>query len=163
VNIIGVDLGVRKVGLAMFSGQDLISAYAFEADSNITRDLQLGEVAGFVHDFALMHEADAVWIEDTIIGNNRKYSIRLAECKGAVMASLSRMRPGLDVRLVDNKAWKKKVVGNGNASKDQVRDYIDVTHPAYAPLCEGDQDLYDACCVALYGLQITEQAAHLQL
>jgi len=164
MNLVGVDLGTRKVALALFVDSDLASCVAHEAHL-MTRDLQLAEVAGFVHDHVLMFEADSIWIEDTIIGNNRKYSIQLAEIKGAVLATLARVRMirGTDVRMVDNKVWKKQVVGNGNATKDMVRDYIDVTHGAYAPLCEGDQDRYDACCVGLYGLHVTKQAATLQL
>ena len=56
-----------------------------------------------------------------------------------------------------------KRFGNGNADKDAIRDYIHVTHPAYALLCDGDQDRYDACCVGLYGLDVLAGSEGLKL
>jgi Holliday junction resolvasome RuvABC endonuclease subunit len=165
MNLIGVDLGTHKVALAVFVEDTMVAAYAHESPSDLSRDLQLLELSSFTHDVGLSVGVDSVWIEDTIIGNNRKYSIQLSEAKGALLADLARLRLelGTDVRLVDNKTWKREVVGNGNASKDQVRDYIRVTHPAYAAFCGDDQDCYDAACIGLYGFTILERSTHLQL
>lgn len=161
MNLIGVDLGVHKIALALFVEGEMNHGLAYESPSEAPREVQLRQLSGLAHDLACTHEVDQVWIEDVIIGNNRKYSIGLAEVKGAVMSRLAGLV--VKVRLVDNKTWKKHILGNGNASKDQVRDYIHVSHGAYAPLCGGDQDLYDAACIGLYGLEITRQAQHLQL
>ena len=60
--------------------------------------IQLLELSSFVHDIASLHQVDQVWIEDTLIGNNRKYSIQLTEVRGAVMAALALH---VDVRLVE--------------------------------------------------------------
>lgn len=160
---VGIDLGIHKIALfCVTRGHE--DAWAYQATSPL-RDEQLAELGAMAHDFALMHEAEWVWIEDTIIGNNRKYSIGLAETKGAVMSDLSQLRhqQGLDVRLVDNKVWKKEVLGHGNASKVEVRDYIQDTHPDYAPLCGEDEDLYDACAIGLYGDLVLDRARDLQL
>jgi Holliday junction resolvasome RuvABC endonuclease subunit len=159
----GVDLGVHKLALVCITdGQHAAQAYDVGPGP---RDIQLLELGAFAHDFALLHGADSVWIEDTIIGNNRKYSIGLAQTMGAVLSDLGQVRlhNGCDTRTVDNKTWKKELVGNGNASKEQVQNYIREVHPVYAPLCGDDQDLYDACCIALYGLRILDRAAHIQL
>lgn len=163
MSVIGIDLGVHKIAMVCITEGEQ-EAWAYEA-THPHRDLQLMELGSMAHDFALLHDADSVWVEKVIIGNNRKYSIGLAETMGAVLSDLGHMRlhNGLDIRQVDNKAWKKALIGNGNASKDAIRDYIDVAQSAYAPLCEDDQDLYDACCIALYGRQILDRAAHLQL
>lgn len=165
MKVLGVDLGIRKAAVAAFHGESLITAEAFEAENTLPRDVQLRAVGSFVREFAVLGEVDSVWIEDTIIGNNRRYSIRLAETKGAVMAALSeeRLKNGVDVRLVDNKTWKKHVVGNGNADKDTVQNYIRDTRSGYAPLCGDDQDIYDAACIGLYGVTILDRAADLHL
>jgi Holliday junction resolvasome RuvABC endonuclease subunit len=155
----GVDLGIHKVALFLWD-VDVPHAVAWEAPHDYSRAQQLRHLAGYVHDMASTFDTNVVWIEDTLVGNNIKYSISLAETKGAVMAALA---AHVDVRLVNVSTWKKQVVGAGNANKDSVRDYIHVTHGAYAPLCGDDQDLYDACCVALYGLQIMEQSTNLRL
>jgi Holliday junction resolvasome RuvABC endonuclease subunit len=163
LSIVGIDLGVHKIALYCITVGEM-EAWAYEAP-HPHRDLQLLELGSMAHDFALLHGADTVWIEDVIIGNNRKYSIGLAQVLGAVLSDLGQVRlhNGLDIRTVDNKTWKKTLLGNGNASKEQIRDYIHGSHPVYAPLCGDDQDLYDACCIALYGRLILDRAAHLQL
>lgn len=155
----GVDLGVHKVALFCWDG-DVPHAVAWEASTNFSRAHQLHHLAGYVHDLASTFDSNVVWIEDTLVGNNHAYSLGLTEVKGAIMAALAMH---VDVRLVNNKTWKKQVIGNGNANKDSVRDYIHVTHGSYAPLCGDDQDLYDAACIALYGRLIMERSTDLRL
>jgi len=161
--VVGVDLGIHKIALTYLSlGQQVSEVYESHSKH---RDLQLLELGAYVHDFALLHDADMVWIEDVLIGNNRKYSIGLAQTLGAVLSDLGQVRlhNGLDTRLVNNKTWKKHLLGNGNASKDDVKNYIREVHSEYAPLCGDDQDLFDATCIALYGRQILERSTSLQL
>jgi Holliday junction resolvasome RuvABC endonuclease subunit len=158
--IMGVDLGIRKVALfGLLDGQAMSSVLDLDKTTE-SRAQQLRILSSHVHDAMVLHDIDQVWIENTIIGNNRKYSLALTEVKGAVMASVVR---GADVQLVEIGTWKKQVVGHGNATKDDVRNYIDVTSSAYAALCEDNQDLYDAACVALYGRHVSDQAVDLHL
>jgi Holliday junction resolvasome RuvABC endonuclease subunit len=159
MTLMGVDLGIRKV--ACFVPGDVPGAHVLDlTDTGASRALQLVELSSFVHDVAGLHQVDQVWIEDTLIGNNRKYSIRLTEVRGAVMAALAL---SADVQLVNVATWKAQVVGDGHASKDAVRDYIHVTHSDYAAVCGDDQDLYDSCCIALYGQQTRSRASGLRL
>jgi len=160
MNLMGVDLGIHKVSTFTLDAEVPHVAALDFAPIGAPRAMELHALSTYVRSLAALHGVDQVWIEDTLIGNNRKYSLQLTEVKGAVMAELGTF---CDVRLVNVGTWKAQVVGNGNASKDMVRDYIHVTHGAYAPLCGDDQDLYDAACVALYGLQINERAAQLDL
>jgi Holliday junction resolvasome RuvABC endonuclease subunit len=157
MTLMGVDLGIHKVACFVPGGRP--DAQILESSVG-SRALQLCELSSFVHDMAGLHQVDQVWIEDTLIGNNRKYSIQLTEVRGAVMAALALHA---DVRLVNVATWKSQVLGDGHASKDAVRDYIHVTHPDYAALCGSNQDLYDACSISLYGLQIRERASGLRL
>lgn len=159
MNVMGVDLGIHKVAMFGWDG-DIAYVNATPVDPGFSRAVQLHVLSAVVHDMADFHAADVVWIEDTLIGNNRKYSLQLTEVRGAVMAALGRQ---WDVRLVNVATWKKQVVGDGHANKDSIRDYIHVTHGPYAPLCGSDQDLYDACCIALYGRSIMERATDLRL
>jgi Holliday junction resolvasome RuvABC endonuclease subunit len=158
MTLMGVDLGIHKV--ACFVPGERPDAQILESSSASSRALQLCELSSFVHDMAGLHQVDQVWIEDTLVGNNKKYSIKLTEVRGAVMAALALHA---DVRLVNVATWKAQVVGDGHASKDAVRDYIHVTHSDYAALCGSNQDLYDACCISLHGQQIRERASGLRL
>jgi Holliday junction resolvasome RuvABC endonuclease subunit len=99
------------------------------------------------------------------VGNNKKYSMKLSETCGAVMATMGMAEGANRVKVykVDNGTWKKELLLNGHATKDDVRNYITATHPAYAAFCGDDQDAYDACCIALYGVTVLERAQHLSL
>jgi len=164
--LIGIDLGVRKLAVATFTDGDagfsLYHTNVFEAEENVSRHTQLRSIGMFAQSSVHGYQTDCVFVESVIVGNNHKYSIGLAQTLGAVLASIL---PGVRVELVDNKVWKRDVVGNGNATKDQISNYIDVTHPAYAPLCEGEhkQDRYDAVCIGLYGIVVLDRARSLQL
>lgn len=161
MTLMGVDLGIHKVACftLLSNGYGAGTTLDLGKPSN-SRAFDLLTLSSYVHDVAVFHQVDQVWIEDTLVGNNKKYSISLTEVRGAVMASLASV---CDVRLVNVSTWKAQVVGNGHASKDEVRDYIGVTHSDYAALCGSNQDLYDAACISLYGRQIRERASGLRL
>lgn len=165
MSVVGIDLGISKIAVVVVFDDILMSPYIYECSPGKPRDVVLHELGVFAHTAIVTHAATSIWIEDTLIGNNRKYSIKLSETKGAVMSYLSHLRTsqGVDIQLVNNQTWKREIVGSGNADKEAVRNHIYDTHPAYAALCGDDQDLYDASCVALYGRQVTERAQHLQL
>lgn len=169
MNLVGIDLGTHKISVAAFvegdSGLTLYDARTHDADPDAPRDQVLNELGRFARDLVHTYQPSSVWVEEVIIGNNRKYSLQLAEVKGAVLSTLAmhRRNTGVDIRMVDNKTWKREVIGNGNATKDQVKDYILVTHPAYAALCGDDQDCYDAACIGLYGFTVLERSTHLRL
>lgn len=161
MSVMGVDLGIRKAASFVLDDEGRGHSHVIDLESSgCGRALQLLEVSSYVHDVAQMYQVDQVWIEDTLVGNNHKYSLQLTEVRGAVMAALALH---VDVQVVNNKSWKKVVLQNGNASKDAVRDYIHVTHGDYAAICGDDQDLYDSCCIALYGRHIRATASGLRL
>ena len=168
MTLVGIDLGIAKIACSVFTEGDLgPTLYEVTAHTSTcpTRDEQLSECAAVAHNVALFYEADWVFIEEPVVGNNPKYSLKLAQMCGAVMAGLSHLRSHqhMDIRLVGNKAWKKDVLGNGNSSKDVIRSWVIEHHPAYAALCGDDQDRYDACCVGLYGLGLLDRARQLTL
>jgi Holliday junction resolvasome RuvABC endonuclease subunit len=164
----GVDLGVHKLSCAVLedtasSEPSLLRAESMDIGEG-ARDLQLCTLASYAHDMALSMDVGMVWIEEVIIGNNRKYSLQLAEMKGAVLASMAHLRmfKGIDTRTVDNKVWKREMLDNGNASKQEIQNYIIETYPRYAPFC-GGQDEFDAVVIALYGLRVSSRAESLHL
>lgn len=174
MNVLGIDLGIGKIACACYDLSRQVHLVACpwfvstshdHLDKATARARQLHEIGSYVHDVANAVKADHIFIESIIIGNNRKYSLDLAQTMGAVLSALHVVSAinGTRIHLVDNKAWKKRLLGNGNADKDAIRTYIDVTYPAYALLCDGDQDRYDACCIGLYGLDVLAGATDLKL
>jgi Holliday junction resolvasome RuvABC endonuclease subunit len=159
MSVVGVDLGISKVALVFTDGTDIL-AETYASSSSSRADC-LRELGQFANSLALFTQPSSIWIEDTLIGNNRKYSIQLAETKGAVMAALAIRH--IPIELVNVATWKREIVGKGNADKTAVRNHIHDSYPAYAPHCGDDQDLFDASCVALYGLKVLDRARDLHL
>jgi Holliday junction resolvasome RuvABC endonuclease subunit len=58
---------------------------------------------------------------------------------------------------VNVSSWKKAVVGKGNADKRQVAEHIRLRWPALYAEANGNQDVYDASAIALYGRQLLQQ------
>jgi Holliday junction resolvasome RuvABC endonuclease subunit len=168
VTVLGVDLGIRKIAVAVIT--DGVSGYTLYGVPRLVltkqrREVELHKLATFLQAVSVTYDPDYVFIEKPIIGNNRKYSMQISEVCGAVMGGLgladSDSTPKVD--LVDNKTWKSELLANGNASKEEVQNYIIETHPAYAAFCGEDQDAFDACCIALYGCLILDRAKRLSL
>jgi hypothetical protein len=57
---------------------------------------------------------------------------------------------------VNVSSWKKQVVGRGNADKGQVGEYLRCGWPSIHRAAHGNQDVYDASCIAIYGRQLLE-------
>jgi Holliday junction resolvasome RuvABC endonuclease subunit len=140
------------VALSYVKKGTLIGTEAYESHS-LMRTQQLMDLSDYVYSEVKYYRPAYVFIEATLIGNNRKYSIRLAETMGACLSGLGLLQTEheFDVVPVNNKSWKLHTVGNGNATKIAVRDYIDGIQEAYSGLCGGDQDRYDAAAIGLYG------------
>lgn len=143
--IAGIDLGIAKVAISVLDG-DRLHTYVRHSDA-ASRGSQLFDLATYTSVILSVWEVPSVFIESTLVGNNTKYSIQLAQTMGAVLSALV----SYPVYQVNVGTWKKEVLGNGSSKKDQVRAWLEANYPAYAVSCDGDQDSYDATCIALYG------------
>lgn len=157
MKICGIDLGINKIAYAVWDDDILIETYAYESKLP-TRGQVLADLAGVIFDVRNQHIPDYWFIEDTLIGNNRKYSIQLSQTMGAVLAMLGEYGEDL-VYQVNVSTWKKEVIGNGRADKDAVRMWIQDRSGAYSELCGWDQDRFDAACIGYYGYRIAQRAS----
>jgi len=74
---------------------------------------------------------------------------------GAVQATLYDF--GIQAHSTNVSSWKKAIVGRGNADKGQVAESLRLRWPALYTDSAGNQDAYDASCIALYGRQLLGQ------
>lgn len=167
--VIGVDLGIAKAAAAVWHDRDgerrLIWTGAIDASNRPSRAGQLYTCAswvGWVYDdmekSRLPGEGCHVFIEEPLIGNNRAYSMKIAQMYGAVLSALWMPDSDVGVFGVNVSTWKKQVIGTGNAGKEEVRNYITVVNSSYSDLCGHDQDRYDAAAVGLYGVLVAARA-----
>lgn len=89
---------------------------------------------------------DTIYVEEPVLAGARniRSTLLVAETVGMIL-SVSR------AKLVEVSTWKKSTVGKGNASKDDVRQWLEMAYPQYAEACDGDQDLIDAAGIFVHG------------
>ena len=160
MRVVGIDLGIAKVALSFVKKGTLLGTEAYQSHSMLLTH-QLMDLGDYLYSEVKYFKPAYVFIEATIIGNNRKYSIRLAETMGAALCQLGLLQTEqlFDVVPVNNKSWKLHTVGDGNATKTAVRNYIDGIQEAYSGLCGDDQDRYDAAAIGLYGWHLQHTSA----
>jgi Holliday junction resolvasome RuvABC endonuclease subunit len=151
----GIDLGVRKAAIALLDNGEVTNVGHLELPDAMDRATQLRTVAEWTIGYTKV--AEQVFIEEPLVGRNTRVSMKIAQTAGAVMATLGTPFTAR-AYFVDNKTWKKAVVGNGNASKEKIAEWLSATYPAYATLCEGNQDRIDATCIGLYGALLHDRA-----
>ena len=106
---------------------------------------------GFFNDLSKINITDRASIEAAIFIQNPKTTIAIAHVVGAVWGAL--FQKGVDAIRVDNKQWKKGVLGKGNASKQDITKFaIDKWGDIFP-----EQDYADAACIALWNKRRFEQ------
>jgi len=88
-----------------------------------------------------------VAIEQAILIQNPKTTIEIANVIGCVRAGCH--RNNYDVIVVDNRRWKKVVIGNGNANK---ADILSHAQDVWGDVFE-EQDFADAACIAAWRIK----------
>lgn len=92
-----------------------------------------------------------VYMEAPVVGRSIGPTIIQSQVGGAVMAAAENV--GVPLYLVNNMTWKKRVIGKGNAKKEEVAEKLrEIWLEAYAA-SSGDQDLIDACAVNRFGVR----------
>lgn len=156
--IYGIDLSSRKVAIITLEGDGVKSA-AIGVEKQESRGAELSELSKKIEGFLHTVKPGYTFIESPVVGRGgARPTILQSQVDGLLQAYAVRSRHH-GVYSVNNKTWKKAVVGNGNASKDATASWLASNHPVLSDLCRDDQDLVDASCVALYGRDIVSRAA----
>lgn len=152
--IFGIDPAAKSLAVSVY-GSGVTETYKFIAKQT-DRWIQLNQLHGQLHMAIDLHQPDAIFIEEPVVAGamNIRSTILIAETVGMV---LSCSRP---TYLVPVTSWKKKTVGKGNASKQEVTEWVKKELPVYAALCKSDQDLFDAGAIGEYGRQVMETLRH---
>jgi Holliday junction resolvasome RuvABC endonuclease subunit len=107
-------------------------------------------------EFLLAYDPDPViYCEEPVLAGARniRSTILIAETVGMILSLHAR------VHIVPVSSWKKATVGKGNATKDEVTEWLRREHPDYASYCRDtqqreSQDLRDAAAIFLYGREL---------
>ena len=162
MKIMGVDLGIRKLAYSVWEDDILVGTYAYESKAS-SRQAELLDLSDHLYEVVRNEFPDYVFIEETLVGNNTKYSIKLAQVMGAVLSSLAlaELEQAIGIYTANVSTWKKEVLGKGNANKDMIREHVMSWDSAYSVLCGGDQDRFDAACIGYYGQLVAKRAVEI--
>ena len=138
MKVIGIDVNSKEVALAAMGN------YVLEFFSTIKIET-LGLLVEDLKDVFGVYKPDRINIEDSIYIQNYKTSKMIAEIVSACKIACE--QAGFEWEIVSNKSWKKQVIGNGNATKEQIRKVIAEKYPQ---LQESSQDLIDATAIAMW-------------
>lgn len=156
--IVGVDLGTRRAALACIDAgfvwsaslERVVDRKAFP--SEITAGCQLGDLAGDALWDALVKEDVRFYYERPIVFKNINTSVGQALSAGAFFAQLH----GTFTQIYPSAVWKKEVIGSGNASKDDIRVWVEQQHPTLAQACQGIEDRFDAVAICEFGRRMAD-------
>lgn len=144
--ICGIDPASKKIALF---GQE---GYTFSKTMNVTRSdrgRELRALRAQLEAVLATFEEPVIFCEQPVVAGvrNIQSTLRIAETVGMIYA--------LDVPVygVSVSSWKKATVGKGNASKDDVKTWLESVYPTYSVACGNDQDLRDAAAICVYGVQ----------
>ncbi len=121
IRIIGIDPGTQAMGWGVI---EVAGHEAKLLDSGVFKSKGKDRIGKLVqiHEFALelikSHNPNVVAVEDTFFGKNAQSMIKLGEARSA--AILAAALSGVDVATFAPREIKMALVGNGNASKQQV-------------------------------------------
>ena len=154
--IIGVDPSSRKLAAVIASPE--AESKVRTAVKALPQDKPTACLMAFEWLRALVESLDGdvyVFIELPVFGRGGPGStIPQAQVNGALLAGGH--RAGASVNLVNNARVKKEIVGKGNATKDDIRDWVRESWPALYEEIESDQDLCDSAMIYRYGCEVVE-------
>lgn len=99
----------------------------------------------------LKNDVVVVGVEEPVLGLQGRATangtLPLAKVHGALLAGAH--RAGATVLPINNKRWKRRIVGNGNAKKPEINTWVRRHWRVLWRECKGRQDTCDAACIAL--------------
>lgn len=145
MRIAGIDPDTKAIQIVVLDDAGPV-IHRIEAPGRRAEDRIQALAAGFENTQQVWGGVQWVYIESPVMGVNVKSLRDQAQVLGIIRSFL--WRHGLDNSLVDSGTWKKGVLGNGHASKEEIAAYAQkiLKVPSGQP-----QDAYDAACIAAWG------------
>jgi len=145
MNYLGLDCSSLAIHGVLLDPEEQISSMYKWGSKKKNFEERFPEISvGFFNDLSKINITDKASIEAAIFIQNPKATIAIAHVVGFAWGTL--LQKGIDAIRVDNKQWKKGVLGKGNASKDDIRQFaVDKWGDVFP-----EQDYADAACIALW-------------
>ena len=161
MKVLGIDPGLHKTGWCIVSSEGAQKVKHLASGLIITNtDSTIDERLLYIHDdlsdVIAEHKPDRAAIEKTYVNKNYGSSLKLAHARAASILTCG--IANLDLEHISSKHVKKSVVGNGNASKEQVAYMVQILLGPH--FVSESQDITDAAAIAITRIFRTGTAAH---
>lgn len=148
--VIGVDCSTKRLAFVILDGpKGPVETFLVEAPKGKGWQLRLLALADEARHFFAQYNLCSVYVEEAPLGRGFRATLEVGYVVAATLVEA--MRAGHIVMPVNVSTWKKQVLGNGRADKDQIREWA--TEFIFKPAGiepPKEQDLHDAACIAAF-------------
>jgi crossover junction endodeoxyribonuclease RuvC len=122
VVVLGVDPGTLVTGYGVVASDGrtttIVECGAIKNDGSVAMPMRLKHIYATLAEVIVRHRPTECAVETAFYGKNAQSALKLGQARG--VALLAAVNHGLDPSEYSPREVKQAVVGNGNASKDQV-------------------------------------------
>ena len=155
---LGIDPASTRIAYVAFSDNQEDDTFLYGFNKKLGKSGGEACAAVWKYTEAIVATIDNQWpeasinafIESPVVGVGGVRST-MVQCftSGAIQGSL--YERGITSQVANVSSWKKHIVGKGNATKDDVAEYLRHRWASLYREANGNQDIYDAACIALFG------------
>lgn len=116
-NVIAIDPGYDRIGIAIFSDKELVHSECFIPDTKIFTERIL-LIKNRIQSLVKKYEPGALALETLFFSNNQKTALHVAEARGVIL--IAGVECGLSIYEYSPQEVKIAVTGSGNADKKAV-------------------------------------------
>lgn len=155
MKVIGIDPSSKKVAATITYDEQRLEMRTLEFSHDIV--LACTEAYNWAFDLGMeLGDECFAAIEEPVVGRGGVYStLRQTKVHGALVAGL--VNSGVETIAINNKAWKKEIIGNGNVGKPLIKIWVKDYWPNAYVMAEDDQDLLDSAVINRYASEIVER------
>lgn len=153
MTVAGIDADTKSIQVVVFGPGGMTVNKRWQAKGRRAED-RIQQLAGLLEDkdwAAVWKDVAWVYVESPVLAQFRgKTNAKALRDQSQVLGVIRSFlwRNGLDHTLVDNTVWKKGLLGNGHASKEEIAAYA---HKMLGVPTDQPQDACDAACIAAWG------------
>jgi len=151
MNIWGIDCSSKNIAISSFKYEDLDWTICLTCDIKDTQ-LRILELCKIFERIINKNLPDKVFIEESIFVQNFKTSKAITEVIGNIKWICNGRK--VPFETVQNRVWKKKVIGNGGCSKEDIAEFVKKKFPKVK---DEPQDVFDCVGVGLWGIKKVEE------
>ena len=142
---LGLDCSSKAIHGIVIDEQENIVSQLKSYGNGLDFDTRFTEIfANFSEDVSKIDIISGAAVEAAIYIQNPRTTLAIAYVVGGVRVVLQEHH--IPHTLVDNRSWKKDVVGKGNAKKEDIKSFAVAKWGAVFT----EQDFADAACIALW-------------